>query len=69
MGIEPMSALPLTPSATCLALTYTHSSTLKTQVKQMSQFSDTNQDTKLKTLSWQSYLIIIRVRSADRHAF
>jgi len=29
MGVEPMSALLQTPSATCLAFTYTHSATQK----------------------------------------
>jgi len=51
MGVEPMSALLQTPSATCLVFIYTHFATLKTGVEQKSQFSGTNQATKLKILA------------------
>jgi len=51
MGIEPMSALLQTSSATCLAFIHTHSANLKTGLIQTSRFSDTNQATKPKNLA------------------
>lgn len=67
MGIEPMSALQITPSTTCLFFDYTHINASKAQHYYMRQLVILLRATKLFNLARQFYLIIIRISPTDRH--